>query len=438
MSGRWRHDVRSRRATIAASPSGDRVTLRCLISLPFPKGEDMSRQRILVIDDSPTILKLARLVLGEAEYRVATAGRAEEGLEAARAERPHLILVDALLPDMEGEAVCAALRADETCAGVPVVLMGDPAGADPASRGPRSNVVQTISKPFSPDALLSVVSQALGKTPTPGAEGGAPRPKQTDDAAGGAALAGNLSVIALADVLMLLERERQSGTLTVISGDTRLLLCLREGRLDLATAEGVTEEFLLGRFLVRSGVMDTPTLLGGLDARRASRAEGEPLPLLGRFLIDRGLIQPEDLTRALAVQTAALLFESLRWQEGRFAFERSDDLPASAREAALALGVPALLLEGFRRVDEWRLIQREIGDLERVFVRSEDRVEEMGRGRLTSDEMVVLDLTDGRRTVRQIVDASSLGAWGAMRMLYRLLEAGLIRARVPPVALPEL
>ena len=49
----------------------------------------------------------------------------------------------------------------------------------------------------------------------------------------------------------------------------------------------------------------------------------------------------------------------------------------------------------------------------------------------------VLDLTDGRRTVRQIVDASGLGAWGAMRMLYRLLEAGLIRPRVPPVAIPE-
>ncbi len=397
----------------------------------------MSRERILVIDDSPTILKLVRLVLGEADYQVATAGRAEEGLEAARVERPQLILVDALLPDMEGEAVCAALRADQACAAVPVVLMGDPAGADAASRGPRSNVVQTIAKPFTPHALLSVVSQALGKTPTPDDEGRPPPPRKIDDGNGGVALAGNLAVIALADVLMLLERERQSGNLTVVSGDTRLLLCLREGRLDLATAEGVTEEFLLGRFLVRSGALDTPALLGGLDARRASRAEGEPLPLFGRFLVERGLIQAEDLNRVLALQTAALLFESLRWQEGRFVFERTDDLPAPAREASLALAVPALLLEGFRRVDEWHLIQREIGDLERVFVRSEERVAEMGRGRLTTDETVVLDLTDGRRTVRQIVDASSLGAWGAMRMLYRLLEAGLIRPRVAPVAIPE-
>jgi DNA-binding response OmpR family regulator len=395
----------------------------------------MSRERILVIDDSPTILKLVQLVLGGADYRVATAARAEDGLEAARAEPPQLILVDAVLPDMEGEAVCAALRADQICASVPVVLMGDPS---PSDRGPRSNVVDTIPKPFTPDALLSVVSQALGGAPTAGAEGEAGPSKKIAAAADtGPALAGDLSVVALADVLMLLERERQTGSLSVASADTRLLLCFRDGRLDLATAEGVTEEFLLGRFLVRSGVLDTPTLLGGLDARRAARAEGEPPPLLGQFLVERGVIQAEDLKAALALQSAALLFESLRWQEGRFVFERTAEPPPSARQAALSLPVPALLLEGFRRVDEWRLIQREIGDLERTFVRNEERVEDLGRGRLTSEETVVLDLTDGRRTVRQIIDASALGAWGAMRMLYRLLESGLIRPRVPPVAIPE-
>jgi DNA-binding response OmpR family regulator len=409
------------------------------------KGEDMSRGRILVIDDSPTILRLVQLVLGEADYRVAVAARAEEGLEVARAERPALILVDAILPDMEGEAVCAALRADTTCASVPVVLMGDPAAGEAGPRGPRSNVVNAIAKPFTPQTLLSVVDQALQRT-APGDEGpdpwppGGPPPAESESAGarpGGVALAGDLAAVALSDVLMLLEREGQTGVLSVVSGQTRLRLHLREGRLDLATAEGITEEFLLGRFLVRAGALDTPTLLGGLEARRARRNEAGQLPLLGRFLLDRGLITAEDLSRGLSLQTAALLYEALRWQQGRFVFERTGEPVAAAADAALALGLPALLLEGFRRVEQWRLIQREIGDLSRVFVRDEEMVATMGRGRLTAEEGSVLDLTDGRRSVRQIVDASGLGAWGAMRMLYRLLEAGLIRPRVPPVAVSE-
>jgi DNA-binding response OmpR family regulator len=407
----------------------------------------MSRGHILVIDDSPTILRLVQLVLGEADYRVAVAARAEEGLEVARAERPALILVDSILPDMEGEAVCAALRADTTCASVPVVLMGDPAAGEAGPRGPRSNVVDAIAKPFTPQALLSVVNQALQRA-APGDEGQPPWPASGSPPAegdspsasarpGGVALAGDLAAIALSDVLMLLEREWQSGMLSVVSGQTRLRLHLRNGRLDLATAEGITEEFLLGRFLVRAGALDTPTLLGGLEARRARRNEAGQLPLLGRFLLDRGLITAEDLSRALSLQTAALLYEALRWQQGRFVFERTGEPAAAAAEAGLGLGLPALLLEGFRRVEQWRLIQREIGDLARVFVRDEEMVAGMGRGRLTTEEGAVLDLTDGRRSVRQIVDASGLGAWGAMRMLYRLLEAGLIRPRVPPVAISE-
>jgi DNA-binding response OmpR family regulator len=402
----------------------------------------MSRECILVIDDSPTILKLVRLVLSEADYRVATAARAEEGLEVARAEHPQLILVDDLLPDMEGEAVCAALRADSECASVPVVLMASLSDSEPTTdRGPRSNVVDALTKPFTPEALLKVVAQALGRTgaPPPSDPLAPPLEKPSGpERTGGVALAGDLSAIALSDVLMLLEREGQTGVLSVASGETRLRLYLRKGRLDLATAEGVAEEFLLGRFLVRAGALDTPTLLGGLDARRSWRTGNGPLPLLGRFLVDRGLITAPDLGRVLALQTAALLFESLRWNEGRFLFERTSELPAPAVDGALGLALPALLLEGFRRVEEWRLIQREIGDLERIFVRIESKVADLGRGRLTEEETTTLDLTDGRRTVRQIVDASGLGAWGAMRMLYRLLESGLIRPRIAPVAIAEL
>jgi hypothetical protein len=98
--------------------------------------------------------------------------------------------------------------------------------------------------------------------------------------------------------------------------------------------------------------------------------------------------------------------------------------------------VPPLLLEGFRRVDEWRLIEREVGDFDVIFLRDEDRVEGFGRGRLTREEISILDLCDGRRTVREIIDRSQLGAFDTTKMLYRLSRTRLVRRRVAPVAMP--
>ena len=62
----------------------------------------MSRERILVVDDSPTILKLVQLALTKADYRVTTAASGAEGLAAAREERPALVLLDSAMPELDG------------------------------------------------------------------------------------------------------------------------------------------------------------------------------------------------------------------------------------------------------------------------------------------------------------------------------------------------
>jgi hypothetical protein len=174
--------------------------------------------------------------------------------------------------------------------------------------------------------------------------------------------------------------------------------------------------------------------VAALEARQSLRpAEGET-SLFGAFLVQRGLVTGSDLARAIALQTSALVFEGLRWGAGRFAFEPRTELPRAADQAALALQVPSLLLEGFRRVDEWRLIEREMGDFDQVFVREEERLARLGRGRLAREEQVVLELVDGRRSVRDLLDRSALGAFDTTKMLYRLLKLRLIRRRLAPIA----
>ena len=415
----------------------------------------MSRERILVVDDSPTILKLVQLALTKADYRVTTAASAVQGLAAAREEQPALVLLDSDMPDMDGLALAAAMAEDPRLANIPVVLMNARAGLD--GRAPRpANLFDAISKPFSPEALLAVTGHVLARRrqseddiPTDvGQEAGSgslsavlqatPPPDDSHSAQlardAAAALGGDLRIVALSDVLTLLADEGQTGLLAVSLDNARLRIYLRKGLVDFATAEGIPEEFLLGRFLVKTGALDSDTLVAALEARQSlPPAEGET-SLFGAFLVQRGLVTGPDLARAVALQTSALVFEGLRWGAGRFAFEPRTELPGAADQAALALQVPSLLLEGFRRVDEWRLIEREMGDFDQVFVREDERLARLGRGRLAREEQVVLELVDGRRSLRDLLDRSALGAFDTTKMLYRLLKLRLIRRRLAPIA----
>jgi DNA-binding response OmpR family regulator len=128
--------------------------------------EEMARrQRVLVIDDSLTMLKFVQEILTEADYEVVTAGTAQEALQASRQQKPDLILLDYLLPDLRGDELSKRLSADESTADVPVVFMSG-FGADLENVQDRSeNVLGILNKPFTTDSLLKAVEENLSKAP---------------------------------------------------------------------------------------------------------------------------------------------------------------------------------------------------------------------------------------------------------------------------------
>jgi DNA-binding response OmpR family regulator len=399
----------------------------------------MPGDSILVVDDSPTILKLVQLVLTKSGYRVATASSGEAGLLLAHEDPPGLILLDYLMPDMNGDDVCRAMSADTVLCNLPVVVMSareDDVG-ERFARMP--NVVDHITKPFSPDALLAVIGHVMAKqSGRPGGKAAAlalhDLPERDPDESGATtepALSGDLGLISIADILTLLQDQAQTGTLTLAQAQARIDVFLRAGRIELAGARGVPEEFLLGRFLVEAGEISGGALAAVIDERKATP---EPVALLGADLVGRGLVTPAGLRKAMTLQTAALVYEGLRWGAGRFRFRVASELPQLARDAALELGVDALIMEGLRRVDEWRLIEREIGDFDLVFVRNEDKLTAFGRGKLLRDEVAVLEFVNGKNSVKDIIVLSKMGSFDVTKMLYRLLRNKLIRRRVRPVA----
>ena len=100
----------------------------------------------------------------------------------------------------------------------------------------------------------------------------------------------------------------------------------------------------------------------------------------------------------------------------------------------LILDVDGVLMEGFRRVDEWHLIEREIDDFDAVFLRNEEAVQNVGRARLTREELAVLELVNGKNTVKEIVRSSRMASFDVSKMLFRLLSIKVIRRRIAPVA----
>jgi CheY-like chemotaxis protein len=431
----------------------------------------MPGEHLLVIDDSPTLLKVVETTLTRAGYRVDTAADGVTGLSMVRGQStvPDLILLDGVIPGSDPAEICRELAGDPALAGVPVVVMAA-RGDDLEARFAKApNVVDYISKPFSPDALQAVVSHVVGsRAPRGRAMGAVPvaavgereaaswpteagraavaealsrsaAPESTATVLGGFALAGDLAVVSLGEVLSMLKERGQSGVLRVVNTRTRaqVELVFQGGRIDFAGAVGVADEFLLGRFAVGRGDVTAEALDAVLEERR--RATVKP-PLFGADLVARGLLTAEQLRRAMVRQTSELAYETLRWTHGFFQLSRAGDsagetaLGELARGAALAINVDRLLLEGFRRVDEWRVIERVVDDFDRVFVRDEAKINDLPRATFTREELAVLELVDGRRTVREIVRALRLGSFDVSKVLFRLLRTRLIRARTEPVS----
>ena len=215
----------------------------------------------------------------------------------------------------------------------------------------------------------------------------------------------------------------------MLADGARVDLFFRQGAIDLAAAVGVAEEFLLGRFAVEAGDITPEALAEVLDAR--AKVIGKP-PLFGRDLVTRGLLRESQLKQAMARQTAELTYETLRWSHGTFHFRRAKTLPEIAQDAALGLNVDTLLLEGFRRVDEWRLIERDVRNFDMVLVRDEDRIGRLPRGTLTRDEIAVLDALSGRSTIRDVIRTLRMGSFDVSKIIYRLIHTRLVRRRVEP------
>ncbi len=123
---------------------------------------------ILCIDDDPLLLQLCRELLEADGYRVRTAPDGQAGLEVAQQARPDLILLDVVMPGMDGLEVCRSLRADPRLGGIPVILLTAYHTPNPAVHGLFAGATHTMRKPVRPETLLQSIAIILRATPRGG------------------------------------------------------------------------------------------------------------------------------------------------------------------------------------------------------------------------------------------------------------------------------
>ncbi len=113
--------------------------------------------RVLVVDDDPRLLHIVAMYLGIEGYDVAIAGDGEAALTEIEKQRPDLIILDIMMPGLDGIETCLRIRADPTTTDVPVLMFSALSGDDDVERARMAGANHLITKPFNLVGLGSVV-----------------------------------------------------------------------------------------------------------------------------------------------------------------------------------------------------------------------------------------------------------------------------------------
>ena len=123
----------------------------------------MSQAKILIVDDEPDLVETLRFALELEGYNVLVAVNGEEGLNTARQEKPDLILLDLMLPKLDGYKVCRLLKFDERYKSIPILMLTAKIQDKDRILGKETGANEYLTKPFDMDELMAKIKSYLKK-----------------------------------------------------------------------------------------------------------------------------------------------------------------------------------------------------------------------------------------------------------------------------------
>lgn len=123
----------------------------------------MATQKILLVDDDPNILKVLSMRLEKTGYEVDSISDGFMALEKIRKDRPDLIILDLMLPEIDGYKVCRMLKFDEAYKNIPVIMLTGRTQEEDRKKGLQMGADAYIVKPFESKNLLMKIEELLGE-----------------------------------------------------------------------------------------------------------------------------------------------------------------------------------------------------------------------------------------------------------------------------------
>jgi twitching motility two-component system response regulator PilG len=130
-------------------------------SMRFRRERQVAQQVVLVVDDSPTVRKIVQITLQRENIRVVTAGDGLSALAAVSDTEPDLILLDIVLPRMDGYNICHLVRNNSEYRDLPIIMLSGKDGIFDKMRGRLAGSTEYITKPFDSSELVQAVRRYL-------------------------------------------------------------------------------------------------------------------------------------------------------------------------------------------------------------------------------------------------------------------------------------
>ena len=368
------------------------------------------KERILVVDDDPNIRGLLKEALRDEGFEVIVAVNGEDGLYSFQEHKPNLMVVDGLLPKINGFELVAKVRASELGKSMPIVMISGIYKALKMTSQIRDlGLNEFIEKPFDIFDTVHRIKQLLQvNIEKPGKEAEVLPPK------------GNLSTLSVARLFYLLYRTRENGALFLAHEKMKKKIHIRSGEPTFVESNLVQE--CLGKLLVRKGRLTPEQVEESLTLMRSKKAKQ------GETLIKMGLLNPNELDEALRDQAREKILEIFTWPNGTYVFAPEENTTKQeGPSTVLDLNIAQIIVRGVRNgVALERLKQELDGYLDKpILIRTNERLS-FEEFRLASWDERVRHEFDGKKSLRDLLTNQNARELDVYQLIYAFLKTDMI------------
>ncbi len=283
-------------------------------------------KKVLVIDDDSNICQILTVALSSEGHQVRAEKDGRGGLETFREFRPDLILLDVLLPEVNGFEVCKSIRESPLGATIPIIMMSAiyKTSRHHSEARHKYGATDYINKPFQ---LPSLVEKITGYLETGG------DPYQSRTSAEGQVKtvdSGVLKKTPFYTILGALSKMSVTGRLRLSHGNARKKVYFRDG-IPISVESNLLKE-CLGELLLSQGKISKEMLDDSLTLMKIQQKQ------LGMILVEMGVLQQNELKNLFLLQAKEKLLEIFQWPDGEFIFEPDraapDGIPVTPMDVA--------------------------------------------------------------------------------------------------------